>query len=72
MEAASDALPGMSTVRLTTLAATIDRDVFGGGDVSDAAVKDRWHAADASTAAVSRAAGRARRFISRYRVQARR
>ena len=25
-----------------TLAATIDRDVFGGGDVSDAVVEDRW------------------------------
>ena len=28
--------------RLSTLAATIDRDVFAGGEVSDAVVEDRW------------------------------
>lgn len=59
-------------VRLSTLAATIDRDVFGGADVSDAVVDDRWTAADASTHAVARAAGRLRRLISRYRVHRRR
>lgn len=59
-------------VRLATLAATIDRDVFGGGEVSDTVVEDRWKAADASTHAVARAAGRLRRFISRYRVHRRR
>ena len=59
-------------VRLSTLAATIDRDVFGGGDVSDAVVEDRWKTADAATTAIARAAGRVRRLISRYRVRARR
>ena len=59
-------------VRLATLAATIDRDVFGGGDVSDAVVDDRWTAADASTDAVARAAGRLRRLVSRYRLHRRR
>ena len=50
----------------------IDRDVFGGGDVSDAVVDDRWTAADASTDAVARAAGRLRRLVSRYRLHRRR
>ena len=59
-------------VRLSTLAATIDRDVFAGGEVSDAMVEDRWTTADAATAAVARAAGRVRRLISRYRVRSRR
>ena len=59
-------------VRLSTLAATIDRDVFAGGEVSDAVVEDRWTTADAATAAVARAAGRVRRLISRYRVRSRR
>jgi transglutaminase-like putative cysteine protease len=61
-----------AAVRLSTLAATIDRDVFGGTAVSDAVVEDRWTTADAAIDAVARAAGRARRFISRYRVRARR
>ncbi|HET6672823.1 MAG TPA: transglutaminase domain-containing protein [Agromyces sp.] len=59
-------------VRLSTLAATIDRDVFGGGNVSDAVVEDRWTTADAAIDAVARAAGRLRRLISRYRVRGRR
>ncbi len=59
-------------VRLSTLAATIDRDVFAGGEVSDAVVEDRWTTADAATDAVSRSAGRVRRLVSRYRVRARR
>ena len=59
-------------VRLATLAATIDRDVFGGRDVTDAVVDDRWTAADASTDAVARAAGRLRRLVSRYRLHRRR
>ena len=57
-------------VRLSTLAATIDRDVFAGGDVSDAVVEDRWRTADAATEAVARAAGRLRRLVSRYRLHA--
>ncbi|MGW4930898.1 transglutaminase family protein [Agromyces sp. NPDC004153] len=65
--------PGAAApVRLATLAATIDRDVFGGGDVTDAVVDERWTAADASTDAVARAAGRLRRLISRYRLHRRR
>ena len=59
-------------VRLTTLAATIDRDVFGGAQVDDTVVEDRWTAADAAVEAVARAAGRLRRLISRYRVRGRR
>ncbi|MDQ2661834.1 MAG: hypothetical protein M3Y52_08165, partial [Actinomycetota bacterium] len=61
-----------ASVRLTTLAATIDRDVFGGRNVSDAVVEDRWTTADAAIDAVARAAGRLRRLISRYRVRGRR
>jgi transglutaminase-like putative cysteine protease len=64
--------PAAGPVRLATLAATIDRDVFGGGDVTDAVVHDRWSAADASTDAVARAAGRLRRLVSRYRLHRRR
>jgi transglutaminase-like putative cysteine protease len=59
-------------VRLTTLAATIDRDVFGGTEVDESVVEERWKTADAATAAVAFAAGRLRRVISRYRVRARR
>ena len=58
--------------KLSTLAATIDRDVFAGGAVSDDVVEDRWKSADAATEAVARAAGRVRRMISRYRVRSRR
>ncbi len=61
-----------SPVRLSTLAMTIDRDVFGGAPVSDAVVEERWSVVDAATGAVARAAGRVRRFISRYRVRSRR
>ena len=64
--------PAAAPVRLATLAATIDRDVFGGADVSDEVVDDRWTAADASTDAVARAAGRLRRLVSRYRLHRRR
>jgi transglutaminase-like putative cysteine protease len=59
-------------VHLSTLAATIDRDVFGGASVSDGIVGDRWKAVDAAVDVVARAAGRLRRFISRYRVRSRR
>lgn len=69
---ASDAATGAARVPLSTLAATIDRDVFGGREVSDAVVDDRWRAADASTEAIARASGRVRRLISRYRVHRRR
>ncbi|WP_448005054.1 transglutaminase-like domain-containing protein [Agromyces bauzanensis] len=74
---APSASPGVaestsSPLRLATLAATIDRDVFGGGAVSDAVVADRWKASDAAVEAVALAAGRLRRLISRYRVRRRR
>jgi hypothetical protein len=59
-------------VRLSTLAVTIDRDVFDGEPVADEIVERRWTEADAATAAVTRAAGRVRRFISRYRIRSRR
>lgn len=59
-------------VRLTTLAATIDRDVFDGESVSDDAVARRWTEADAASHAVSVAVGRVRRFIARYRIRSRR
>lgn len=59
-------------VRLTSLAATVDRDVFGGGDVESGAVERRWSEADAAAAAVAAAAGRLRRLIARYRVHRRR
>jgi len=69
---ATPAAASAAHARLSTLAATIDRDVFGGAEVSDAVVDDRWRAADAAADAVARAAGRVRRLISRYRVRARR
>ena len=59
-------------VRLASLAATIDRDVFGGVEVSEEVVTARWTEADAATAAVYGAAGRIRRIISRYRIRSRR
>lgn len=63
---------GSEPVRLATLAATIDRDVFGGFEVSEEVVTARWTEADAATAAVYSAAGRIRRVISRYRIRSRR
>lgn len=68
--AAAEATP--SALRLSTLAATIDRDVFGGGAVSDAVVADRWKVSDAAVDRVARAAGRLRRLVARYRVHRRR
>ncbi|MDF0515019.1 transglutaminaseTgpA domain-containing protein [Agromyces sp. H3Y2-19a] len=59
-------------VPLSTLASTIDRDVFDGRPVSDEVVARRWTEAEAATAAVTAAVGRARRFISRYRIRRRR
>ena len=64
--------PTPAPVPLSTLATTIDRDVFGGSSVSDDVVEERWGTADAAVAAVAAAAGRVRRVISRYRVRARR
>lgn len=58
--------------RLATLAATVDRDVFGADDVAPAAVERRWSEADAAAAAVAAAAGRLRRFVARYRMRRRR
>lgn len=70
--AASSTLATASAPRLSMLAATIDRDVFAGGEVADEIVEDRWRNADAATEAVARAAGRIRRLISRYRVRSHR
>ncbi|GGI47343.1 transglutaminase-like putative cysteine protease [Agromyces flavus] len=62
---------GEDGVRLSTLAATVDRDVFGAGDLAPASVDRRWSEADAAAAAVAAAAGRLRRFVSRYRMRRR-
>lgn len=59
-------------VRLASLAATVDRDVFGGSEVEGGTVERRWSEADAAAAAVSAAAGRLRRFVARYRLRRRR
>lgn len=59
-------------VRLASLAATVDRDVFGGGAVEGGTVERRWSEADAAAAAVSAAAGRLRRLVARYRLRRRR
>ncbi|QEO15697.1 transglutaminase domain-containing protein [Agromyces intestinalis] len=59
-------------VNLLELAATVDRDVFDGRDVSDATATQRWTEADAVAAAIGAAAGRARRFVARYRFRRRR
>lgn len=58
-------------VRLASLAATVDRDVFGGGEVAGDTVERRWSEADAAAAAVSAAAGRVRRLVARYRLRRR-
>lgn len=58
-------------VRLASLAATVDRDVFGGADVEGGTVERRWSEADAAAAAVSAAAGRLRRLFARYRLRRR-
>ncbi|WP_353814371.1 transglutaminase domain-containing protein [Agromyces sp. SYSU T00266] len=57
---------------LSAIAATVDRDVFGGGEVESASVERRWTEADAAAAAVAAAAGRMRRFVARYRLRRRR
>lgn len=57
---------------LAPLAASVDRDVFAGGDVADEVAERRWTEADAAAAAVSAAAGRVRRIVSRYRLSRRR
>ncbi|RNB43378.1 transglutaminase domain-containing protein [Agromyces tardus] len=62
---------GDGGVHLATLAATVDRDVFGAGDVGAPAVEQRWSEADAAAAAVAAAAGRLRRFVARYRLRRR-
>lgn len=59
-------------VRLASLAATVDRDVFGGADIEDGAVERRWSEADAAAAAVAAAAGRLRRLVARFRLRRRR
>lgn len=59
-------------VRLASLAATVDRDVFGGSEVEGGTVERRWSEADAAAAAVSAAAGRLRRFVAKYRLRRRR
>ncbi|WP_438855766.1 transglutaminase family protein [Agromyces sp. M3QZ16-3] len=56
---------------LSTLAATVDRDVFGGDEVGSATIERRWTEADAAAAAVAAAAGRMRRFVARYRLRRR-
>nr|WP_276499902.1 transglutaminase-like domain-containing protein [Agromyces luteolus] len=57
---------------LSAIAATVDRDVFGGEDLESASVDRRWTEADAAAAAVAAAAGRMRRFVARYRLRRRR
>lgn len=57
---------------LTPLAAAVDRDVFAGGEVETEVADRRWTEADAAAAAVSAAAGRMRRIVSRYRLARRR
>ena len=59
-------------LRLATLAATVDRDVFDGESVSDEAVTRRWTEADAAGHAVSAAVGRVGRIVARYRLRSRR
>ncbi|SFR75262.1 Transglutaminase-like superfamily protein [Agromyces sp. CF514] len=59
-------------LRLTSLAASVDRDVFDGQQVASDTVVKRWSEADAAAAAVSAAVGRSRRLIARYRLNRRR
>lgn len=69
---------GLAEVRLagraplSAIAATVDRDVFGGEEVASASVERRWTEAEAAAAAVAAAAGRMRRFVARYRLRRRR
>ncbi|WP_394552418.1 transglutaminase domain-containing protein [Agromyces sp. MMS24-JH15] len=59
-------------VSLAQLAATVDREVFDGLEVSDATVAQRWTEAEAVAVAIGATAGRARRFLARYRYRRRR
>jgi len=63
---------GEPVATLVPLAAAIDRDVFAGTDVEPEVAEIRWTEADATAAAVSAAAGRARRIVSRYRLATKR
>jgi transglutaminase-like putative cysteine protease len=54
-------------VSFTTLAATIDRDVFAGDDIVPATAERRWTEVDAIVDAMERVAGGMRRFVARYR-----
>lgn len=65
-----DADPG--ALRLTALAASVDRDVFDGEEVASETVVKRWSEADAAAAVVAAAVGRSRRLIARYRLRRRR
>ncbi|MGR2751450.1 transglutaminase-like domain-containing protein [Agromyces arachidis] len=58
-------------VRLPSLAATVDRDVFGGRGIEAATADRRWSEAEAAVAAVGLAAGRLRRIVARYRLRRR-
>lgn len=63
---------GEPVATLAPLAAAVDRDVFAGRDVEPEVAERRWTEADAAAAAVSAAAGRVRRIVSRYRLAKRR
>jgi transglutaminase-like putative cysteine protease len=61
-----------SGIRLIPIAAAVDRAVWGGAEIDDAAVEGSWKAAEESIAVAEKAAGRVRRLISRFRIRSKR
>lgn len=56
-------------IRLMPIADAVDRAVWGGAEIDDAAVERSWTAAEESIAVAENAAGRVRRLISRFRIR---
>lgn len=61
-----------STIRLQPLAEAIDRAVFGGATITDVVVSKHWRDSDEAMQLAQRSVGRTRRWISRFRLRARR
>ncbi|MGO4691826.1 transglutaminase family protein [Glaciibacter sp. 2TAF33] len=71
-QAPSGGTGGASGIRLLPIADAVDRAVWGGAEIDDAAVEHSWRAADESIAVAQKAAGRVRRLISRFRIRSKR
>ncbi|MFC6355196.1 transglutaminase-like domain-containing protein [Luethyella okanaganae] len=65
------AAPG-TAIRLVPIAAEIDAAVFGGDEVADESVSERWNEVEESLGIARRSAGRTRRMIARFRIRSQR